>query len=188
MMRNSNALIVNGSPRKNGNCHYLINSLIRGIGENNGTYDLINLRELKISPCDACESCTGNKSKGCIKRDDMTDLYIKIEKSDSIVFASPTYWFNVSAQTKLFIDRLYAIYKSGLNEKNIGVILTYGDKDVFSSGGVNALRSFQDICNYVNARLVGIVHASANKAGEIKNNSAKLEEAYNLGKEIIIKK
>ncbi len=187
-MRNSNVLIVNGSPRKKGNCHYLISSLIEGIKENNGTFDLINLQELKISPCDACESCIRNKPKGCIKHDDMTELYSKIENSDSIVFASPTYWFNVSAQTKLFIDRLYAIHESGLNEKNIGVILTYGDEDVFSSGGVNALRSFQDICNYVNARLVGIVHASADKAGEIQNNPAKLKEAYNLGKEIIIKR
>jgi multimeric flavodoxin WrbA len=187
MIQNSNVLIVNGSPRKNGNCHYLIDFLIKGIKEYNGTPDLVNLQELKISPCDACESCLRNKSKGCIKHDDMIDLYTKIKNSSSIVFASPIYWFNISAQTKLFIDRLYAIHESGLNGKKIGVILTYGDKDVFISGGVNALRSFQDICNYVNAKLVGIVHASADKAGEIKSNSAKLEEAYNLGKEIMCK-
>lgn len=188
MIKNSNVLIVNGSPRKNGNCHYLIDSLIKGIEENNGTTDLVNLQELKISPCDACESCLKNKPKGCIKHDDMTDLYPKIKESGSIVFASPTYWFNISAQTKLFIDRLYAIHESGLEDKNIGVILTYGDKDVFTSGGVNALRSFQDICNYVNAKLVGIVHASADKAGEIKSSAAKLEEAYSLGREIICKR
>jgi len=188
MMQNSNVLIVNGSPRKNGNCHYLIESLVKGIKENGGTPEIVNLQKLKISPCDACESCLKDKSKGCIKHDDMTDLYPKIKNSSSIVFASPTYWFNISAQTKLFVDRLYAIHESGLNGKKIGVILTYGDKDVFTSGGVNALRSFQDICNYVNAKLVGIVHASANKAGEIKSNSFKLEEAYNLGKEILFKK
>jgi len=185
MIHNSNVLIVNGSPRKNGNCHYLIESLVKGIKENGGISDIINLQKLKISPCDACESCQKNKLKGCIKNDDMTDLYPKIKNSSSIVFASPTYWFNISAQTKLFIDRLYAIHESGLEGKKIGVILTYGDKDVFSSGGVNALRSFQDICNYVNAKLVGMVYASADKAGEIKSNSVKLEEAYNLGKEML---
>ena len=187
-MQNLNVLILNGSPRKNGNCRYLVESLVKGIKENGGTPEIVNLQVLKISPCDACESCLKNKSKGCIKHDDMTDLYPKIKNSSSIVFASPTYWFNISAQTKLFIDRLYAIHESGLNGKKIGVILTYGDKDVFTSGGVNALRSFQDICNYVNAKLVGIVHASADKAGEIKSNSVKLGEAYNLGKEILCKR
>ncbi|MDD3520462.1 MAG: flavodoxin family protein [Actinomycetota bacterium] len=186
MANKSNVLIVNGSPRKNGNCHYLIESLIKGIKENDGTFERINLQELKIFPCDGCGSCHMVTSEGCVKNDDMTDLYPKIKRADSIVFASPTYWFNISAQTKLFIDRLYAILENGLNNKNIGVILTYGDEDVFTSGGINALRSFQDICNYVNAKLTGIVHASANKAGEIRSNSAKLEEAYNLGKRIII--
>lgn len=40
----------------------------------------------------------------------------------------------------------------------------------------------------VNGRLVGIVHASADKTGEIKDNPFKLEEAYNLGKEMICKR
>jgi len=185
MMQNLNVLIVNGSPRKKGNCYYLIESLVKGIKEKGGIPEIINLHELKISPCDGCGACLSNKSKGCIKNDDMTGLYPSIKNSGSIVFASPTYFFNISAQTKLFIDRLYAIHESGLNGKKIGVILTYGDKDVFISGGINALRSFQDICNYVEARLVGMVHASADKAGEIKSNSAKLLEAYNLGKEIL---
>jgi multimeric flavodoxin WrbA len=184
-MQNLNVLVVNGSPRKKGNCHYLIEALAKGIKENGGTPEIINLQELKIAPCDACESCLRNKSRGCIKNDDMTDLYAKIKNAGSIVFASPTYWFNISAQTKLFIDRLYAIHESGLNGKKVGVILTYGDKDVFASGGVNALRSFQDICNYVKAELVGMVHASADKAGEIKSNSKILEEAYDLGKKLL---
>lgn len=184
MIQNRNVLIVNGSPRKNGNCHYLIESLIKGIKETGGIPETADLQELKISPCKACEACKSNKDRGCIQQDDMTDLYPIIKYSEAIVFATPTYWFNISAQTKLFIDRLYAIHESGLNGKKIGVILTYGDADVFSSGGVNALRSFQDICNYVNAELTGIVHASAHKAGEIKNNLDKLQEAYKLGKEL----
>jgi multimeric flavodoxin WrbA len=188
-MKHQNVLIVNGSPRKNGNCSYLIQSLAKGVDKNGGISEIINLQELKIAPCNACDACRKNKTKSCIIKDDMTPLYSKVEKADAIVFATPTYWFNISAQTKLFIDRLYSVEDEevyALTGKKIGIILTYGDKDVFCSGGVNALRSFEDICTFVNAPLIGIVHASADKAGEIQNSPIKLQEAFELGKKLCI--
>lgn len=186
-MEKKKILIVNGSPRKKGNCSCLINSLVEGVNENGGIPEIISLHGLKIAPCDACDICRRNKTRSCIIEDDMISLYPKVAQADSIVFATPTYWFNISAQTKLFIDRLYAVENEddyALTGKKIGIILTYGDKDVFSSGGVNALRSFEDICAFVNAQLTGIVHASADKAGEIKNDPAKMQEAFELGKKL----
>ena len=188
-MKNQKVLIINGSPRKNGNCSCLIQTLAEGVNENGGISEIINLQELKIAPCNACDACRKNKTKSCIIEDDMIPLYSKVAQADAIVFASPTYWFNISAQTKLFIDRLYAVENEeiyALTGKKIGIILTYGDKDVFSSGGVNALRSFEDICTFVNALLIGIVHASADKAGEIKNSPIKIQEAFELGKKLCL--
>ena len=188
-IKNQKVLILNGSPRKNGNCSFLIQALTEGVNENGGIFEIINLQELKIAPCNACDACRKNKTKSCNIEDDMIPLYSKIAQADAIIFASPTYWFNISAQTKLFIDRLYAVENEkvyALTGKKIGIILTYGDKDVFISGGVNALRSFEDICTYVNASLIGIVHASAEKAGEIKNNPIKIQEAFELGKKLCL--
>jgi multimeric flavodoxin WrbA len=101
--------------------------------------------------------------------------------------ATPVYWFTVSAQTKLFMDRWYAM---GGDEgypfkgKRFGIVLTYGGQDAFSSGAVNALRTFQDALGYTGAEIVGMVYGSADKAGDIKKNKALLKEAYQLGKDL----
>lgn len=108
-----------------------------------------------------------------------------------IIFATPIYWFSVTAQMKLFIDRTYAMYNDGIyafTGKDVGVILTFEDEDVFVSGGVNALRSFQDTFAYVKANLVGSVYCSADKAGDIQTNGKALQKAYDLGKKLVNQK
>jgi hypothetical protein len=89
---------------------------------------------------------------------------------------------------KLFIDRTYAINEGGnyaFTGKDVGVILTYEDEDIFVSGGINAIRSFQDIFAYVKANLVGMVHGSADKAGDVQTNGKLLQKAYDLGRKIV---
>jgi multimeric flavodoxin WrbA len=114
----------------------------------------------------------------------MQTLYPKIKESDSIVFASPIYWFTVSSQTKLFIDRCYAVgggQKNVFSGKRFGILLAYADPDPFISGAVNALRTFQDISNYLGAEISGMVYGSAREAGEIKNDQNLMKKAYQLG-------
>ncbi|MCX7037731.1 MAG: NAD(P)H-dependent oxidoreductase, partial [Spirochaetes bacterium] len=103
------------------------------------------------------------------------------------VISSPIYWFSVSAQTKLFIDRLYAFVGPkghGLTGRKIGILLTYGDADPFSSGAVNALRMFQDAFRYIRAPIAGMVYGSANEAGEIAKDKILMKEAFELGRQV----
>ena len=93
----------------------------------------------------------------------------------------------MSAQMKCFIDRTYAVSNDGVfafTGKDVGVILTYEDRDVFVSGGINAIRSFKDTFAYVKANLVGMVYGSANKAGEVKKNEELLKRAFDLCKSL----
>jgi len=103
--------------------------------------------------------------------------------------ASPIYFFDVSAQTKLFIDRCFALLgpdeDTDLEGKKIGIALTYGDKDPFSSGAVNAMRSFQDMFNYTDSEIIGMVYGSAEEKGEISENKDVMREAYELGEELV---
>jgi len=181
-------LILAASPRKNGNSTILALKAAEGIKAEGGEAEVIPISHLKIAPCNACESCITKPEAGCAIKDDMQPLYQKIKDAHGIIFATPIYWFNISAQMKLLIDRAYAIQGKGywaFTGKNIGVILTYGDEDVFASGGTNALRSFQDICAFVKANLVGTVYGSADKAGDIQTNEKLLEKAYDLGKKLV---
>ena len=89
----------------------------------------------------------------------MQKLYSKLVAAEGVIYASPVYWFTVSAQMKLFMDRCYALVgPSGyaLKGKKMAVALAYGDADPFRSGAVNALRTFQDAFTYVGAELVAM--------------------------------
>jgi multimeric flavodoxin WrbA len=187
MPNSKKILIILGSPRKNGNSTILAKQLAEGVKASNSEPELIYLQDLKIAPCTACDACLKNSDKKCTINDDMQKLYPKIKAADAIVFASPIYWFNISAQMKLFIDRSYAIQENGkyaFSDKDIGIILTYGDVDVFKSGAINALRSFEDICKFVNAKIIGTIYGTGEKAGDIKNNKELLNEAFELGKKL----
>lgn len=180
-------LILTASPRKNGNSTILALKAAEGVNAAGGEADVASIGNMKIAPCNACDLCRTSAEAGCVINDDMQPLYKKIENAQGIIFATPVYWFSVSAQMKCFIDRTYATYNEGkysFTGKDVGVILTYEDKDVFVSGGVNALRSFQDTFAYVKANPVGTVHGSAGKAGDVQTNEKLLQEAYELGRKI----
>ena len=142
--------------------------------------------KLKIGPCLGCDYCREHEAQ-CVQDDDMRDLYPKLVGAKAIVIACPIYWFTVNAQTKLFMDRWYALGgdEHALRHKRFGVILTYGDVDPYRSGAVNAIRTFQDAFAYIGAELVGLVYGSADKPGEMREQCALLEEAYELGKRLV---
>ena len=180
-------LILTASPRKNGNSTILALKAAEGVKAAGGEADIAPIGTMKIAPCTACDLCRTSPETGCVINDDMQPLYKKIEEAHGIIFATPVYWFSVSAQMKCFIDRTYSTHNDGryaFTGKDVGIILTYEDKDVFVSGGVNALRSFQDIFAYVRANPLGTVHGSADKAGDIQTNDKLLQEAYELGRKI----
>ncbi len=177
-------LILLGSPRKKGNSAILAKQVQDGARAKGAEVESLYLHGMNIQPCNGCGKCQKENSEGCIIDDDMQTLYPKLQQSDAIVIASPIYWFNVSAQTKLFIDRWYAVGVSPKNifaGKSMGILLAYADPDPFVSGAVNALRTFQDICRYLDAKIVGMVYGSASDAGEIQNNRDLMKQAYQFG-------
>ncbi len=181
-------LILLGSPRKNGNSALLADKCAAGVKEVGGDPVVVHLQSLKIAPCNACDACVKNPAKGCVIQDDMQSIYPQLKSAHAVVLASPTYWFNYSAQLKLVIDRTYAIQKNNtyaLTGKKVGIILTYGDVDLEASGGVNAVRSLEDMCRFVKADIVGIVHGSAEHAGDIAKKQDLLAQAFELGKKLV---
>jgi len=61
------------------------------------------------------------------------------------------------------------------------ILLTYGDTDLYSSGAINAIHTFESMARFLNGELIGIVHASLDEAGEAAQHAALLEQAYRLG-------
>jgi multimeric flavodoxin WrbA len=173
------------SPRKNGNSTLLAHAIADGARSAGARVETVRLHKLKIRPCTACDKCHVADDRFCVIRDDMQKLYEKVVAADGLIYASPVYWFTVSAQMKLFMDRCYALGGPGgyaLRGKRIAVALTYGDADPFRSGAVNALRTFQDAFAYVEAVLVGSVYGTGLAPGDVLKQKALLKEAFALGK------
>ena len=181
-------LVILGSPRKKGNSSTLADRISRGAKSAGAKVETLFLQDLKISPCRGCDTCQTHDSKGCAIKDDMQKIYPKLIRANAWVIASPVYWFTMSAQTKIFMDRCYALpayAKNPFAGKRIAIAMSYGDIDAVKSGCVNALRTFQDAFSYTRSKIVGMVYGSAMKAGEIANNKALMREAEELGKLLV---
>ncbi len=179
-------LILKGSPRENGNSSTLAEQVAVGARQAGAEVESISLHTLDIRPCDACDSCheTGGV---CVIKDDMQALYPKLRRASVIVVASPVYWFTYSAQAKLCIDRWYAFVTpegNELNGKKFAFVLTYGDTDLYTSGGINAIHTFESMCRYLKAEIVGMLYGSADKAGEVINQPELMEKAVQLGRKL----
>jgi multimeric flavodoxin WrbA len=182
-------LVLLGSPRKKGNSAILAERIAKGAKSVGAEVEILFIHKMRIAPCKSCYICQKPDSKGCSINDDMQSIYKKLLESDAWVIASPVYWFAMSAQTKLWMDRCFALLphaKKAFANKRIAIAMSYGDSDAFKSGCVNALRTFQDAYAYVGAKIVGMVYGSAMNAGEIKINEALMKEAEELGKQLVI--
>ena len=180
-------VILLGSPRRAGNSAALAERIAEGARGAGAEVASFYLHGMKIAPCCACESCHQPGSKGCVVQDDMQAVYPKLTEADAVVFAGPIYFFTVSAQLKLAMDRCYGLGGAAGHKftgKKIGLAFTFGGEDPFDSGCTNAIRAFQDAFHYLEADIAGMVYASAGGPGEVKANTKVMGEALELGRKL----
>jgi multimeric flavodoxin WrbA len=186
--KSKKVVILLGSPRKKGNSAALAERIADGAASAGARVETFYLHGMKIAPCSACEACHKPGSKGCVIKDDMQRLYPELKAADAVVFASPIYWFTMSAQLKLALDRCYALVTPegsySMSGKRIGLAFSYGGEDPFDSGCTNAIRTFQDAFRFIGAEIVGMVYGSAGAAGELRSNSKVMKEAQDLGRKL----
>jgi len=97
-----------GSPRENGNTELLLREAVRGVEESGPAVQVFNLNKMNIMPCQNCGGC--DETGVCIYEDDMTRIYEAIRNADRIILASPIFFFALSAQTKIMVDRCQAFW------------------------------------------------------------------------------
>lgn len=179
-------LIIKSSHRKHSNSNILVEQSALAAREGGAEIEEIDLRGLTIQPCDGCDGCI-RTGKYCVLQDDMQALYPKILNADALLLASPIYWFTYSAQLKLMIDRWYGLFNHQpdfLKGKPVGIILTYGDSDPYTSGAINAIHAFESMFRYLQAPIAGIVYATADDAGIVENQPEVMKAARELGKKL----
>lgn len=178
-------VIFTGSPRKNGYSAQLLNKVIEGAkasGADVVTYDLNNK---EILGCQSCFYCRANE--GCATKDALQPMYQDIKEADGIVATFPIYFYNISGQAKIWIDRLYPMVAPDFSARYPGkkVITIYAQ----GNGDVSAFQAAIDGTNNI-FKLFGwditktfVLCGTSNPENKIEESL--LEEAHEAGKNLV---
>jgi len=171
-----------GSPNINGNTAKLVNAILEGAAENGAEKVIYNLGSLNIKGCDACCKC--QESGCCPIDDDMQEIYQQIQTADMIVLGSPVYMWQMTAQTKLLIDRMTAFLKpnfsSRLDNKKLILVFSQGspDRDAFKP----YVKYTAGLLYYLGFDVLDTVIAAGTDKLEVSFRPRLLEKARALGK------
>ena len=173
-------LAVSASPRKGGNSDVLCDQLLKGASESGNEVEKINLSGLKISPCVACYGC--RKSGRCVKKDDMERILDELIHADTIILATPVYFYSMDAQMKIMIDRCLPRYQE-IKDKDFYYIITAADPEHSAADETIAgLRGY--LRCLPGAKEKGIIYGTGTwDKGDVYRHPS-FEKAYEIGKTI----
>jgi len=178
-----------GSPRIKGNTDLLLDEALKGAQSQGVEVEKLIVDKLKIAPCREYYGCL--RDGNCVIRDDMDDIYPKLLNADSIIVASPMFFYGLTSQLKALIDRCQVLWARTYILKQdfphpvkkgafIGVGATRGKK--LFDGAILTVKNFFQIIGvrYVDELLI----RGVDKKGEIKEHPTALLDAFELGKRL----
>ena len=173
-------LVITGSPRKNGNSNTLADSFIKGAQEAGHSVVRFDSAFKNVHPCIACNKCGMNGE--CVFKDDFEFIRDNIVDADAVVFATPMYYFGISAQIKAVIDRFYAINGQIHVPKKAALIMTYADTSAKEAQPI--ISHYETLLNYLGWSDAGRVIASGVWTEGSVNQTQYPKQAYELGKKL----
>ena len=121
------ALIVSTSIRNGSNSEMLAHEVERGSLEAGNEVEFVSLAGKEIGFCRGCLAC--QKTGGCVIRDDMDALIEKVREADALVFATPIYYYEMSGQLKVFLDRCNPLYISDYKFRSVCLVTASAEED-----------------------------------------------------------
>lgn len=176
-------VILNGSPRINGNTKGLIDAFTQGAKAKGHDVVCFNLGQMNIHGCLGCFGGGKDKNSPCVQKDDMLKIYPEYAQADIVVLASPMYYWGFSGQLKCAFDRLFAVAECDEHYENpqkncVLLMASEGDGDDNSKPVIDY---YEALLKHMNWKNLGyIIAGGVLKIGDIKGHSA-LNEAIKLG-------
>ena len=177
-------VILNGSPRRNGNTSALVKAFTQGAESAGNTVTEFFLDSMEIHGCRGCFGGHSSQECPCVQKDDMSQIYPAVKESDVVVLATPLYYWNMSGQIRTAIDRLFAL------EEGDGNLLRGHERasELLMAAEGNG---FDDVLLYYNhlvehLRWKNLGHVLAGGNGDIGDIEGKpeIQKACDLGKSI----
>ena len=177
---------IAGSPRRDGNSEILLDEALAAAAAQGVMVEKVVLSALKFLPCISCGAC--DKTGVCTLDDEMQPLYEKIGAAQALIFASPMYFYTVSAWAKSAIDRAQALWSRKYVLKDprytaakagyfIGVGATRGGK--LFDGALLTMKYYFDAAGYREAG--NLLVRGMDEKGAVKAFAETMEAARQLG-------
>lgn len=164
--------IFNGSPRKE-NTSAMVQAFIEGATSAGHEVKEYQVGQMKIAGCLGCEYCHGKGEGNCVQKDDIEKILPAYKEADMIVFASPIYYFSMTAQIEAAIQRVYCIGKPAKAQK-VALLLSSGSPNVYDA----AIAQIKSYCAYVKMDFAGVITAN----GDENKSEKKLNEIRDFAK------
>lgn len=178
--KNLKVLVLTGSPRRNGNSNTLADRFVQGAKEAGHEVTRFDSAFGNITPCTACNACGMNGE--CVLKDDFRSLCPTLLEAEVVAFATPMYYFGVSAQLKTVIDRFYSVSSRLHGGKRAVLMMTYANS---ATSEAMPIRShYEVLLNYLGWTDAGkVIAPGVWPIGAIERTPFP-EQAYQLGKTI----
>jgi len=178
---NKKIVVLSGAPRREGNTEKLAAAFIDGAKSAGNNVVVFRTADMEIGGCLGCCHCFEEKGV-CAQKDDMAAILEELATADALVLVSPVYYFDMTAQLKLALDRTFALLSVGTPIKKAALLMTCGDSSEIAANG--AVATYKDICLYSKWEDAGIIIAPGlHNHGEIEGRE-ELESAKALGVKI----
>lgn len=187
-----------GSPRPNGNTATLLHHVLAGAASQGATTTTISANKFAIRACQSCDGC--KRTGKCTLKDDMQEIYDKINESDAIIFASPNYMGGIAGNLKPILDRLYsyiAVSETGelsttiKTPKKVMLLITQNAPEEYTHY-FEAFTPLRGILHLIfqgnfNALAESLVAPSMKGHQSVADNAQLLQKAYTMGAELVKK-
>lgn len=176
-----------GSPRADGNTERLIRYALAVLEEEGIETELVRIGGKPVHGCTACQKCFENQDKRCIiGKDVVNDCIEKMIAADGIIIGSPTYFADLSPETKALIDRagFVGIANGGLYARKVGAAIVA----VRRAGAIHAFDSINHFFGISNMFTVGSSYWNIGiglEAGEVEDDAEGIATMQNLGRNMV---
>lgn len=167
-------IVLEGSPNQHGSSNMLADNFIRGAEEAGHTVKVIDAAHADIHPCIGCIHC--GYEGPCVQKDDVEKF-----RQDMMVFVTPLYYYGMSAQLKILIDRFCALNSSIQRKRMKSALLTAAwNSDGWTFDALEA--HYKTLVHYLNLKDMGMVLGKGCGTPSMTQHSKYPEQAYELGK------
>jgi multimeric flavodoxin WrbA len=170
-----------GSSRKRGNSDILLDIALKEAKKSGAEVSKISLRGKTIAPCDGCGKC--QKSGKCVVKDDMQGIYQEMLEADGILWATPIYFWSMTGQTKIVLDRTFALSNPRLQLANkVGGLITVAS----IRGCMSTAHIFHSYFRFMSMFFTESVTGLASAKGAIKESESTILSVKEMMRQMVL--